>query len=208
MSELNGDGTKTKASPANRLQGLASEGLFDNLENLKLQQDFGASVGVRKVITTIGVDKPHKQSFVRVRPGADWRLQAAILDVDESREKYLVLPQLQEELAEDMKPVCLVTTITRHGTLSLWPLRLPAPGRSADRWAESAIEAARIAERQWVRVQADQNAGMYETFVATAPIPEPEWPDLSFNKILEMAFRNRIIDSLEHEVLMRLRGQA
>ena len=197
---------KNAAELANRMTGLASDGLFDNLDNLKLKQDFCAAVGVKKVITTIRVDKPKKQDFVRVRPGADNRMQAAILEVDETRETFLVLPQIQEGLIGDIKPVCLVTAITRHGTLFVWPLRLPAPGRSSDSWAESAIEAAKIAEQQWTNVKSDQSAGMYIAGVATAEIPEPEWPELPFNKILEIAFRGRIIDSLEHDVVLRLRG--
>jgi hypothetical protein len=107
----------------------------------------------------------------------------------------------------DIKPVCLVTAITRHGTLFLWPLRLPTPGRSTDSWAESAIEAAKIAENRWTNMKADQTAGMYITSVATAEIPEPDWPEISFNKILEIAFRGRVIDAADHEVILRLRGR-
>ena len=54
MAPTNNTPTDSKAAkPTNRLAGLASGGLFDSLDNLKLQQDFGAATGVKKVITAI-----------------------------------------------------------------------------------------------------------------------------------------------------------
>jgi hypothetical protein len=49
--------------------------------------------------------------------------------------------------------------------------------------------------------------GAYDVRVATAPLPDPEWPVLGFDAILELAFRGRVIDSLDHSVLRRLRGE-
>ena len=39
-------------------------------------------------------------------------------------------------------------------------------------------------------------------------IPDPEWPDLPFNQLLRIAFKNRVVDSLDHPTLQRLRGEA
>jgi hypothetical protein len=44
--------------------------------------------------------------------------------------------------------------------------------------------------------------------VALAQLAEPVWPDLPpFGEILRIAFRDRRIDSLEHPILRRLRGE-
>ena len=48
---------------------------------------------------------------------------------------------------------------------------------------------------------------MYETFESTADLDEPEWPDLSFKQILEIAFRGKYIDDWNHPALRRLRGE-
>jgi hypothetical protein len=38
--------------------------------------------------------------------------------------------------------------------------------------------------------------------------PTPEWPDhLPFREMLKIAFRDRIVDGLDHPVLKRLRGE-
>ena len=45
------------------------EGLFDDLNALKLSQDYADTVGVKKILATVPVGKPNKQDFVRVHPG-------------------------------------------------------------------------------------------------------------------------------------------
>ncbi len=58
----------------------------------------------------------------------------------------------------------------------------------------------------WVRVSANMALGAYEIFKATADLPEPEWPEVSFQEVLEIAFRDRFIGDFDHPVLQRLRG--
>ena len=37
-------------------------------------------------------------------------------------------------------------------------------------------------------------------------IPDPIWPELSFDAIYRIAFKDRVIRSLDHPVVKRLRG--
>ena len=37
-------------------------------------------------------------------------------------------------------------------------------------------------------------------------IPDPDWPELSFAEIFRIAFKDRLINSLDHPVVKRLRG--
>ena len=45
-----------------------------DIEGLRLSQDFTSMAGVKKLITTVPVRKPDRQSFVRVHPDEGWRL--------------------------------------------------------------------------------------------------------------------------------------
>ena len=63
-----------------------------------------------------------------------------------------------------------------------------------------------MASDKWVRVSANMSLGAYEIFTATGEIPEPEWPELSFEEILKIAFKGRYVDSLNHPVVQRLLG--
>lgn len=64
-----------------------------------------------------------------------------------------------------------------------------------------------MAQKDWVRVSANMNLGAYDVFQATGNLTEPEWGDMDFTKILEVAFKGRFINDLEHLALRRLRGE-
>ena len=85
--------------------------------------------------------------------------------------------------------------------------RLPGTDGKWDEWNRSAMKAAQLAMRGWVRIAANMSLGAYEVFQATAELPEPEWPEISFPKLLEVAFKDRFIRSLDHPVVRRLRGE-
>jgi hypothetical protein len=61
---------------------------------------------------------------------------------------------------------------------------------------------------KWVRVTANMSLGAYEIWEAVGNLPEPEWPQLSFQDILKIAFRDRIVDRPDHPLIMKLRGAA
>lgn len=60
--------------------------------------------------------------------------------------------------------------------------------------------------RRWVRVKANHSLGAYEKWEGASTIPDPEWPELPFQELLRIGFRDRLIDRLDHAVVKRLRG--
>ena len=70
------------------------------------------------------------------------------------------------------------------------------------------MDAASNAELSWTRMQANMTLGAYEIFSAEGELSEPEWPELSIDELLEIAFKNKIIDRPDHLVLLQLRGLA
>ena len=87
-------------------------------------------------------------------------------------------------------------------------MRLPGTDGRIDPWNRSALEAAKIAEDHWVSVRSNRSLGAYELFNATGELSAPVWPEMSFSEILNIAFRDRFIDSYDHPVLRGLRGEA
>ena len=174
---------------------------------LKLSQDFAANIGVKKALVTVPVRKPDRQTFVRVHPDPEYRLETAVLELKEEREIYLVERELWPELPGEVIPKVLFTAMSRQGVLFLWPIRLPEGDGRVDDWNGSALEGARLAEKNWVKLVANRSLGAYEIFEATGELPKPEWPDSSLRKLLEIAFRGRYIKSLDHPVIRRLRGE-
>ena len=173
---------------------------------LRLSQNFAAHVGVKKVLTVVPARKPNRHEFVRVRPGEEWRLQTAIYEDKVNREVYLVEPSLHSELMGEIYPACLFYAVTRQGDVMLWPVRLAGADGKTNSWNESALAAAQRAESRWVRVAANMAAGVYDVFEAASELADPEWPDLPFDEILRLAFRERFIRDMSHPAVKALRG--
>src|SRR5262245_50358416 len=135
---------------------------------LRLDQSYADTVGVKKLLTTVPVRKPNRQDFVRVHPEPKYRLTpAAIIEVKEDREVYLVTPDMAQALPGEFATVTLFTTITRQGTLHIWPVKLPTPEGRQNEWHRSAAEGAERAMKKWVRVTASMSLGAYEIFEAS-----------------------------------------
>jgi hypothetical protein len=180
---------------------------FANLDALRLSQDFGTDACVKKLLTTVPVRRPGNQHFFRVHPSEAWQLSpAAIIELKDDREVYLVHPAIVPEIPGEHVAASIVTTITRQGTVALWPLKLPTPDGRRNDWHRSALEAAETAMSRWVRVRANLQLGAYDIFASEAVIADPVWPDVPFPELIKIAFRDRLIDSVDHPVLKSLRG--
>jgi hypothetical protein len=177
---------------------------------LRLGADYSEGLGVRKVITTVPNRKPNKSEWFQVRSGDSWRLQTAVLELEKGVERltYLVAPSLWPELSGETSPALLLTCVNRANDLFMWRIKLPGPDGRSNTWTASALQIAKAAETTWCRMVSDMTSGMYTHFEPTAELPDPKWPELSFKEIVKLAFRGRMIDSLDHPVVRELRGGA
>ncbi|MBL8025017.1 MAG: hypothetical protein JNL74_01325 [Fibrobacteres bacterium] len=157
---------------------------------------------MEQVVGSIPVRKPNKQEFHRV---ADWSLNVLLLEHE--GESYAVVPGLHGAVGEDAVLKRLHPTASRGGGYLLWAIKTPDEEGKLDDWNRSALRAAEQAKTKWTRVRPVRAIGAYRADVATAAIPEPVWPDLTPEQWLEIAFQGRIIDSVNHPVLLRLRGE-
>jgi hypothetical protein len=178
-----------------------------NLDGLRIPQNFTETVGVRKLLTTVPVRKPNPQDFCRVHAGEAFSANVRVIELKEDRELYLIAPALVGELAPETKVKTLYTAINRQGVLFLWPVSYPISDERELEWHRSLREAAELAKTEWVRVQANKALGAYEMRVADSVMTDPTWPPEDFQQIIRIAFRGFMIDSLEHPVIRRLRGQ-
>src|SRR5262245_60659154 len=179
---------------------------FD-LAQLRVSQDFLAQTPTKKLLTTVPIRKPGNQEFVRVHPSPAYRDILAFLKIDEDRETFVVDLRKVPELEGECFVATLFTTITRTGSLFLWPVRVPAADGKANGWNLSAAEAANTAMRQWVRIKSNMSNKAYDVFVPTNKnIPDPEWPALEFQELLNIALKGQPpIVSLDHPAAQRLR---
>ena len=175
--------------------------------NLRLSQSFTETVGVKKLLTTVPVRKPSPQEFVRVHPSSEYRENFPIIELKDDREEFIVTTALVPELAGEFVTKTLYLAINRQGTPFFWPVRLPSPDGKDMNWWRSAREAAAFAMSHWIRTKANMSLGAYEIYRAESAMSEPEWPPLGFWDLIKIAFRDHLIDRIDHPVIKRLRGQ-
>jgi hypothetical protein len=180
---------------------------FD-LANLRLSQSFVETAGVKKLLKTVPVHKPNPQDFVRVHPSAEYRESFPIIELKEEREEYIVTAELVPELIGEFVTKTLFTAINRQGVVFLWPVRLPNSDGKQIEWWRSMREAAELSMEQWLRVRANMSLGAYDMFVSEGAMSEPVWPDATYQDLIRLAFRDRLITSLDNPVIKRLRGLA
>lgn len=174
------------------------------LSDLRLSQDFQSMADVAKVVTTVKIGKPHRQIYFRVHP--EWQMCYPVLDYkNEGRSDFYIVdtkkvPDIQDEVSLRL----VVPAITSHEDLYIWPLRLPGEDGKLDEAGTSSLEAMRIARTQWIKLR--WNGHRFETFVAKTMLKEPEWPETTFERMLDIAFADRIITSPDHRVVKLLMG--
>lgn len=178
---------------------------FD-LSTLALSQDFTETVGVKKLLTTVPVRRPNSQDFVRVHSSPDFRRNLLCIDLKDDRETYVVRPEIATQLIGETVMKTVFTGITRQGVVFLWPVVIPPPDSKTNAWWQSAREAAELAITRWVRCRADMSLGAYQIFEAEGEPPDPQWPDTPYQELIQIGFRNRLVDHVDHPVIRRLRG--
>jgi len=190
----------------------AAKDPFADLANIRVDQNFANTPGLKTLRTIIPVRRPGKQEFFRVNPDPNYRLPAAIMvDETEDKEMYLLLGGLHTQLPGEFKLVNLRLTISMQNVLAIWPVTIPGyNGEMPNSWHLSAENAASIAEMQWTRMRSVKALGGYQITVADGAFAkkEPEWPTEPFSELLKTAFAGKYIDNLQHPLVQRLFGHA
>jgi hypothetical protein len=177
-----------------------------NPDSLRVTGDIN-TVGAEKMLLRVLVRKPNKQEFFRVNADPAYRLTCAILEIKDEREIYMVAPEALHILAEDVRHVELRLCQSRQGAIYFWPVPMPGPDGRNNSWHESAREAAKLAEKSWVRMIANMSEGGYSIYRANGEIPDPIWPEKTMGELLELAFKEgRLVNSEEHPIVQQLYG--
>ena len=175
--------------------------------SLRLSQNFGESLGVKKVLTTVPVGKPSKDRFFRTHTSPSWVFPTWILENKAAGETYLVSAEVASALADQVSPVELHAAIDRQNNPFLIPIPLPGPNGVRNSWHESRAQAVERANSVWLRISSNKDLGGYDIYEATAKLPDPVWPETTMDELLEVAFRGRIITGLDHPVVQDRLGR-
>ena len=178
-----------------------------DLKALRLPADYGATFGVRKLLTTVPVNKPRGGTFFRTHPSDEMVFPAMLLEQKEARESYLVTPGVAQEISVLVRPVQLYAAIDRQNNVFLIPVPLPGETGLRNPWHESLAQAVERAKSHWLRLIANMLLGGYDIYVAGGALPDPEWPAHDIESLVAVAFRGRVITSLDHPLVQGVLGK-
>jgi hypothetical protein len=174
------------------------------LQAFSAKRDFVAPAG-KRMQALYPIQKPPKSKFVRAHASPEYRQFGIWTYTDpDSNEVYYVSPDLEipESYGVQLKVTDLYAAQTHDGTFFIWFVH-----RSESTWFRSAKKALQVATKKWTRVIARKGPNTYDLYESEFPIPEPGWGDLPpFAEMLEEAFDDLMIDSLEHPALRKARG--
>jgi hypothetical protein len=174
---------------------------------LRISHTSDESLGVEKPLLSVRVGNPNKQDFFRVNPDPETRVDVRIIVLSDTRDTYIVTPEIASNLTGETKLVRLTTCIGRFGGVFLWPVPLQTDDKRENTWHMTARAAAELAETCWVRMQANMSIKAYEAVTSTS-IPDPVWPKYALGELLAIAFGDgRLIDRIDHPVVRQLSGQ-
>ena len=179
-----------------------------DLKSVRLPTNYGATLGVKKLLTTIPVGKPKKPQFFRTHQSEDMVFPTMILENKEAQETYIVYPEVAQVISELVRPVILHAAIDRQNNVSLIPVPLPGDSGTRHPTHESLAQAVEHAKLKWIRINFNKHTSGYDIYEAAAVLAEPEWPSGDIDSFVQVAFRGKIIASLDHPVIVAHLGKA
>ena len=177
------------------------------LESLRLSPNYGATLGVKKLLTKVPVGKPKRPQFFRSHPSDEMTFPAMILESKETRESFVVVLEVAQEISELVRAVMLQVAIDRQNNVFLIPVPLPGEDGTRNPWHQSLAQAVEHAKRKWIRIAANMHVGAYDVYEAEGELPEPEWPEHDIDELVKVAFRGNVIRDLDHAVIQQLLGK-
>lgn len=190
--------------------GGAGKSVFSDIAALRSAYNSSARISSVELLISMDVRKPKKTEWFRVHPSDEMQLIAGVHEDQETREVYFIAPNMLPEMQElgVVTPAILHLAITRQNVPMIFLAKLPAEGSSGNSWYDTALTAAARAKQKWTRMAADMSLGAYRLWDSLDELQEPSWPDKPFNELLEVAFKNRVIDNTDHPVIKKLMGRS
>ena len=174
-------------------------------ERVGMTQEFAEEVATKLILTSVPIRKPNKTEFIQVHPERE--LSVATLKLKDEFEEWVIDADIAKHVPEHIVVKTVVHAVNTKGISFLWPLKVSTKdGKTLDHWSETALIASKEARGKWIKVMSDPALGGYRCSMALGDLPEPKWPAESWEEVMNIAFRERFIDSPDHQVIRRLRG--
>jgi hypothetical protein len=156
----------------------------------------------------VEVQRPPKGQFFTVQPEADkssWQNRAYYFLMElEGRDPLIVAPniaKMKQDEEDTIRPVLLVRYVTMTGEEALWPVKLDRPDGRSNAWNVSALNILEIATSgKWVRIVSLKKHYRHQVSKKNFEQVPPRFTDRSFQELVSIAFKDRMVANLEHPI--------
>jgi hypothetical protein len=195
--------TTAKSNGADTELPPKAKGFFDDLDSLRqaYAQPIEENAGI---VAGIEPGKPPSGVFFRCDLRKEYEMPAVVL-IDPSSGRgvpYLLTPALRDAYPDHSRPALLVPYVTAQDVVGVWVATLSYGGRGSRSWINSRLYAIEQSRQRWVKIFGDATG--YRVVPAQGDLGEPKFPNLSPSEFYEIAWRDLIIDSDDHEVVQRV----
>jgi hypothetical protein len=168
------------------------------------------NISTKKNYGAVKVRKPGQQEWFQLHPSLKYQMPAALFVRKNTElltpQTYLVPKEYWGLFKrQHLTPVRLRLAINSLDTEFLWDIRRPRDGVMTY-YHISVKEAADADEATWIRLDWDNGSRTYDYVEALDDLGDPQWqhPERSWGDWLRLAFRGRLIDREDHEVVCEL----
>src|ERR1039458_3198576 len=181
---------------------------LDRFKNLSSMRVTKKPMACRKVLLEVPVKKPPNETWFRINTNQEYYGVFYFISLKADKEElYFVVPEVADALNGIESRLIIkhvFTCINRSGDVWLWATTVPDELKP-NSWHASALECADKAKTYWTRIVANNKLKINEATISEID-SEFEWPKHTFEELLQVAFKGKIIDTMEHPVIRRLQG--
>jgi len=178
-----------------------------DLQSIKVDQDFHEKIGVTEKLISLKARKPARQEFVTAQPDSNFSTTLVLLNFSGDKQTYVVTKSIAEYVDDCFMAVVNLAVNTQNEPF-LWYVRLDKPGKPVNEWNRTAAIALSEGRKSWVKVVSNSDTHSYRVLFPTVDLGSPKWPEESFEELVNIAFRDRFINDLDHLVIKKLKGEA
>jgi hypothetical protein len=177
---------------------------FANLDALRNPQDYEEFLG-GEAVSAFAVRTLKEGRFLRVNPDQNYSLFNQYT-VATRTGTYFVYPQFREALGPLPRRCNLHVAVDGHGEYFLLLIKQPNPGQGQEdnAWYTSARTVAAAAMKGWVKVT-KPGRDRWGHVPVQHKMFEPEWPTRSFEDLLNQAFPEHVVMSLNHDLIQQFK---
>jgi hypothetical protein len=176
---------------------------FANLDALRNPQDYEEFLG-GEAVSAFAVRTLKEGIFLQVNPDPKYSL-CGQYTVPTKNGTYFVYPQFREALGPLPRRCNLHVAVDGHGEYFLLLVKQPNPGQGQEdnAWYTTARTVAAAAMREWVKVTKPSGDRGWGHVPVQHKMFKPQWPTKPFEDLLNTAFPDRVITSLNHDLIQQ-----